>query len=116
MDRVNLDYPILIKQLLTAHADLLNRGLSNLQHREILLAFDDERQQYLLRKLGWTDESRLRQTVLHVTLKANKIWIEEDWTENGLATDLQERGVPNQDIVLAFHPPEMRPYTEFAVE
>ena len=28
---------------------------------------------------------------------------------------LIERGVPTKDIVLAFHPPEMRSYTEFAV-
>ncbi len=41
--------------------------------------------------------------------------IEEDWTEGGIATDLLEAGVPKEDIVLAFHPPKMRPYTEFAV-
>ncbi|MCE7982641.1 MAG: hypothetical protein DYG89_15765 [Caldilinea sp. CFX5] len=33
----------------------------------------------------------------------------------GLATELVERGVPREDVVLAFHPPAMRPYTEFAV-
>jgi hypothetical protein len=36
-------------------------------------------------------------------------------TEDGIATDLLEAGVPKEDIVLAFHAPEMRPYTEFAV-
>ena len=41
--------------------------------------------------------------------------IEEDWTEEGIATDLLEAGVPHEDIVLAFHPPEKRPLTDFAV-
>jgi len=48
-------------------------------------------------------------------LHNNKIYIEEDLTEDGIATNLLVAGVPREDIVLAFHPPEMRPYTEFAV-
>jgi hypothetical protein len=44
-----------------------------------------------------------------------KIWIEEDMTEDGIATYFLEQGVPREDIVLAFHPPFIRPLTEFAV-
>ncbi|MBV7334508.1 XisI protein [Chloroflexi bacterium TSY] len=44
-----------------------------------------------------------------------KIWIEIDWTEEGIATELVAAGVPKEDIVLAFHHPSMRQYTEFAV-
>jgi hypothetical protein len=29
--------------------------------------------------------------------------------------DLEARGVPKSDIVLAIHSPEMRPFTEYAV-
>jgi hypothetical protein len=36
-------------------------------------------------------------------------------TEEGLATDLLAAGVPNEHIVLGFHYPTMRPFTEFAV-
>ena len=49
-----------------------------------------------------------------MTVKRYKIWIEEDWTEEGVATYFLEHGVPNQDIVLGFQPPQMREYTEFA--
>jgi len=42
-------------------------------------------------------------------------WIEQDWTEKGIATELLESGVPNEDIVLGFRHPERRPLTEFAV-
>jgi len=44
-----------------------------------------------------------------------KIWIEEYMTEEGIATYFLEQGVPRENIVLAFHPPFMRPLTEFAV-
>ena len=35
--------------------------------------------------------------------------------EEGIAAHLLEAGIPKEDIVLAFHSPDMRPYTEFAV-
>ena len=43
-----------------------------------------------------------------------KFWIEEDWKEDWIATDLVRAGVPKEDIVLAFHEPGMRQYTDFA--
>ena len=42
-------------------------------------------------------------------------WIEEDWTEKGFANYLLEKGVSKEEVVLAFHPPQMRPLTDFAV-
>jgi hypothetical protein len=43
------------------------------------------------------------------------IWIQYDGTEEGIANRLVELGVPREDIVLAFHPPYKRPYTDFVV-
>jgi hypothetical protein len=37
-----------------------------------------------------------------------KFWIEEGWTEDGIATELAQAGVPKEDIVLAFHKPDWR--------
>ena len=34
--------------------------------------------------------------------------------EDGIATDLLQAGVSCEDIVLAFHPPRLRQFTEFA--
>jgi len=110
MDNSTEDYPNLIKQALTFYASLLSNS-----SYEVILAFDERQHQYLLRKLGWTDHSRIRQTVLHIALKNNKIWIEEDWTENGIATYFLKHGVPKENIVLGFQAPIMRSYTEFAV-
>jgi hypothetical protein len=52
---------------------------------------------------------------VYVRIRDNKFWIEEDWTEEGIATDLVRAGVAKEDIVLAFHEPKMRHYTDFAV-
>lgn len=108
-----MSYPALVKQGIEAYAALLAKFST--PSYEVVLVFDDENRHYLLRKLGWTKNSRIRQTKLHVAVHDNKIWIEEDMTEEGIATYFLEQGVPHEDIVLGFQPPQMRPYTEFAV-
>ena len=76
---------------------------------------DETHGQYQLMRVGWHGESRIRKQIFYVRLKNGKFWIEEDWTEEGIANELVRLGVPRSEIVLAFNPPEMRPYTEFAV-
>lgn len=51
---------------------------------------------------------------VYVRICDGKFWIEEDWTEEGIANELIRLGVPKQDIVLAFQDPKMRQHTEFA--
>ncbi|MEW5988547.1 MAG: XisI protein [Chloroflexota bacterium] len=113
MDKLTT-YQQLIKRLLGEIADLVNRQAKS-SDEEMVCVFDDERGHYMLITAGWTKKERLRYTTLYVRLRNGKIWIEEDWTEEGIATDLVRAGVPKEDIVLGFQPPEMRPYTEFAV-
>lgn len=105
-------YRQLIKQLLSRHAEIMNRRPN--PYTETELSFDEERDHYMLLKTGWSPRGRIRTATVYVRLRNGKFWIEEDLTENGIATDLVAAGVPRQDIVLAFQPPEMRPYTEFA--
>jgi hypothetical protein len=112
MDKLS-HYQNLVKNFLTEYANLMNS--QPVPDLETVLSFDDDHGQYMLLKVGWPQGRRIRHTLLHVAIHNNKIWIEEDLTEDGIATYLLEQGVPNQDIVLAFHPPEMRPFTEFAV-
>jgi hypothetical protein len=50
-----------------------------------------------------------------VDIKDGKIWVQHDGTEEAIADRLVERGVAKQDIVLAYHAPHVRQYTEFAV-
>ncbi len=57
----------------------------------------------------------LHATPIHIDLIQEKIWIQYDDTEEGVATDLLEAGIPREDIVLGFRHPKVRPYTSFAV-
>jgi hypothetical protein len=51
---------------------------------------------------------------VYVRIRDHKFWIEEDRTEDDIANDLVQAGVPHEDIVLAFHKPKMRQHTGFA--
>ena len=81
---------------------------------ETAVICDDRHGEYLLMRVGWRGETRVRRPVFYLRLKDGKIWIEEDWTSEGVATELVAAGVPHEAIVLAFKPPELRPLTEFA--
>ncbi|MCP4656539.1 MAG: XisI protein [bacterium] len=76
--------------------------------------FDRERDRYLLVNVGWDEGRRVHGTLVHVDVIAGRIWIQRDGTEDGVANGLVAAGVPKEHIVLGFHAPEMRPYTEFA--
>ena len=82
---------------------------------EVQVIFDREHEHYQLVSVGWDGNERIRGCILHIDIKDGKIWIQHDGTEVGVANELVEMGVPKHDIVLAFHAPARRKYTEFAV-
>jgi hypothetical protein len=81
---------------------------------DTVCAFDEERDQYLLLRVGWFQGRRVRGATLYVRLIDGKIHIEEDWTEDGIGNELLRAGVPREDIVLGFHAPEQQPATQLA--
>ena len=81
---------------------------------ETELVIDRARDHYLLVNVGWRDIDRTYGNPVHLDIKDGKIWLQQDMTDYRIAEKLLEKGVPKEDIVLAFHAPEMRPYTEFA--
>jgi hypothetical protein len=86
---------------------------SNAEEQEMQAIFDVERDHYQLLHLGWRGNKREFGCILHLDIKDGKIWIQQDGTEVGIANQLVELGVPKRDIVLAFHEPSVRQYTEF---
>ena len=81
---------------------------------EVTCLFDDMSGQYALLSVGWMQGERVCGVTLLLRIKGDKIWVEEDATDAPIADDLVEAGIPRQDIVLGFQPPEIRSYTEFA--
>lgn len=112
MDKLSR-YQNLIKGILSQYIEWDSR--QPIPGIESLLIADDERGHYILMELGWSQERRILRIRVYARIRDDKIWIEEDWTEEGIANELVRAGVPKEDIVLAFHEPEMRHYTEFAV-
>jgi len=83
---------------------------------EVQMLFDREHDHYQLANIGWHEHRRIRGCVLHLDIKNDKIWIQHDGTEVGIAHELVTLGVPKEDIVLAYHAPYMRKHTGFAVD
>jgi len=107
------EYPKIIKRLLAEYVDLCNRRPS--QDVQTILIVDEPNGHYIWMNLGWQNGDRITGMTVYVRIRDGKFWIEEDWTEEGIATNLVRAGVPKEDIVLAFHEPKMRQYTDFAV-
>lgn len=83
---------------------------------ETQLVFDTEGDHYQIIHTGWRNNvDRLYGCVAHVDIKDDKIWIQYDGSEEAIADQLVELGVPAQDIVIAYHAPHARQYTKFAV-
>ena len=71
---------------------------------------DMERGHFVLFSIGWYQEyHREYIPFLHVNVKENgRVYIEHDGTSLVVADWFIERGVPSQEIVLAFHAPFRR--------
>lgn len=105
-----LKYQEIIKTILQEHANFRNTIPDGYHSQQL---FDDERGGYLVLDIGWNEDNYLHATPIHINLIGEKIWIQYDDTEEGVATDLLAAGVPNEDIVLGFRHPQLRKYTEF---
>ena len=106
-------YRHLIRKVLIYYYELDAKSTNS--SLESALIFDGEHDHYLLVVMGWEGQERIKGNTIHVRLRDGKIWIEEDWTEDGVVTDFLQAGVSREDIVLAFHPPHLRQYTELAI-
>ncbi|NET88796.1 MAG: XisI protein [Kamptonema sp. SIO1D9] len=111
MDKLDL-YRQLIQELLLERTKL--RSPNDPVKSQVI--FDRERDRYQLVNLGWKNSStRIYGCILHVDIIEGKIWVQYDGTENAIASQLVEKGVPKHDIVLAYHAPHVRKYTDFAL-
>ncbi|MBA3694554.1 MAG: XisI protein [Acidobacteria bacterium] len=111
MDKLE-KYRNLIEKILTEHASE-PYSYGDIKSQTI---FDRERDQYLLVDVGWNNKRfRVHGALVHVEIIDGKFWIQYDGIEDGITTDLELAGVPKSDIVLAFHAPELRKYTDYAV-
>jgi hypothetical protein len=104
-------YRQLVQELLQEYSNIR----ANNEAVDAEAIFDLQRDRYQVVHVGWSNKRRVYGCVLHLDIKDGKIWIQHDGTEGGIANELVDRGVPKHDIVLGFHSPFKRQFTEFAV-
>jgi hypothetical protein len=105
-------YRQIIRHLLTTIAQR-EYSVPTLAHEVV---FDETNDRYLVLTVGWQGRvRRIHHCLVHLDIVNEKIWVQQDGTEDGIAYDLEAAGVPKSDIVLAFHSEEARPHTGYAV-
>jgi XisI protein len=110
MDKLN-QYRQIIQDILTAHSKV--KPVYGDIEMETL--FDSVHDRYQVLRVGWLQKSRVYGVLIHIDLTGEKLWIQYDGTEVGVANELMEEGIPKDAIVLAYHSPFMRQYDGFAV-
>lgn len=101
-----------IKRVLTDLAAIPYPNVVNMSAKTV---FDEAADVYLVVVEGWQGVRRLHGCMAHVEIRADKIWIQLDGTEYGLATEFLAAGIPKDRIVLGFKSPYSRAHTDFAV-
>lgn len=76
---------------------------------------DRENDHYMLFVDGWDKYERIYGIVYHFDIRNDKIWLQQNCTDIDIVDELLEYGIPKSDIVIGFHSPTKRKYTEFAV-
>lgn len=110
MDRIK-KYQAVVLDLLNAYAEIKP---INLKAVENLVIADKEKHHYQLIRVGWQDRTFVHDTMLHLNIKDERVWIQCNWTAWDIAQELLDRGIAKNDIVIGFIPESERQYTGFA--
>ncbi|WP_414622154.1 XisI protein [Calothrix sp. CCY 0018] len=110
MDNLN-EYREKVKQILIK----CSKYKPSYEEVEIEQIFDIERDRYQVVSVGWNNQKRIYGCMMHLDIKNDKIWIQQNTTEIDIASELVEMGIPKHDIIIGFHTPKMRQLTDFCV-
>jgi hypothetical protein len=108
-------YRQILQEILTGYAT--NRGSRQPQSPDdvqVKTLIDTQSDHYQALHAGWQNGKQIFSVIFHFDLIDGKIWLQRNISDYDIVEDLEAKGVPKKDIVLAFHSPEMRPYTDYA--
>ncbi|MCE7989802.1 MAG: XisI protein [Caldilinea sp. CFX5] len=111
MDRIK-QYRQVIESVLKEYASLFNQQPVGV---DVVAVCDENTDTYAIVNVGWDGKERMNATTVLMRIVNGKIWVEEDRTMYGFVDELLAKGIKADEIVLAFQPPKMRQYTQFAV-
>lgn len=81
---------------------------------QIKVLIDEQNDHYQVLDIGWHNGKQVFLVIFHFDIIDGKIWLQRNISDYDIIEDIEAKGVPKSDIVLAFHSPEMRPYTDYA--
>ena len=110
MDKLQ-QYREVIRQVLTEEAHPYTH--SDDVDTEVIC--DTEHDHYQLSYIGWEDQKRVFNLILHFDIKDGKVWVQHNGTEIAIAQALVDKGITASDIVLGFHSPFKRQFSGYAV-
>jgi hypothetical protein len=110
MDKLQ-QYQQIVRQIITDEA----HPYCHSDDVETEIICDTEHNHYQLTYIGWENQKRIFNLILHIDIKDGKIWIQYNGTETIIAKALTEKGVPPTDIVIGFHSPFKRQYSGYAL-
>lgn len=103
------------KATLKVLADYQKQFKQTSQNIKNQIIADDKNNHFQFLWTGWKGDQHIFSIAFHIDILQDKIWIQKDNTEVGVANLLVENGVAKDDIVLAYFSPAHRKLTEFAV-
>jgi hypothetical protein len=111
MEKIN-NFQQAITETLAEYKAHYRQTSQNLRHETLA---DDKNHHYQFLWTGWKGDNHIFKVVFHIDILDNKIWIQQDSTEVGIANILVEKGISKQDIVLGYFTAAHRRLTDFAV-
>ena len=86
----------------------------NLPDVDAYVIADRKNNHFQFLRIGWQGQYHVFSAILHFDIKNGKVWVQQNNTERDVVDVFMEKGIPKEDIVMGFHPPNVRKYTEFA--
>ena len=106
-------YRKIVQEVLTKYA-ADRSGQSQSEEIETQLLFDTANDHYQLLRVGWHKRTQTFLVIFHFDIRDGKIWLQQNASDFDIVSEIEKEGVPKSDIVLAFHSPQMRPFTGYA--
>lgn len=114
MDRIAL-YRQAIKTFLHEYTELRQSANSSNGSSELEIVCDSDNDRYLVLDVGWEQSRRIHNCIFHLDIKDGKIWIQENNTDIEIDQELEMLGITKKDLVIGFHHPSVREYSDYSV-
>lgn len=111
MDKV-IKYQQIIQEVLENYASIKKSLTPNVKSQMIM---DKVNNHYQLLSIGWHNNRFIYTVAFHFDIIEDKVWIQQNNTDALIADELNEKGIPKEDIILGFLSEETRAYTGYAM-